>query len=184
MKDCPQTEGQSTLEHGFSVKNHLFDLLNHLRNGTPLKYEWKIPHWVYDNKDLILKSLPSDKTLKLATIFHDCGKWKCLVIDPSGKRHFPYHADESYQIFSSLFDDAIAGDLIKHDMDIHVLKSSDIEDFCKNPHSLTSLIIGLCEINSNAKMFGSLQSDSFKIKYKSILKKGKKIIEYHEKNRT
>ncbi len=180
MKDCPQTEGQSTLDHGFSVKNHLFDLLNHLRNGSPLKYEWKIPDWVYDNKDLILRSLPSDKTLKLYTIFHDCGKWKCLTIDSNGKRHFPFHSDESYKIFKNIFNDETAACLIKHDMDIHTLKSKDLDNFCKNVNCLSLLLVGLCEINSNARMFGGYDSLSFKIKYKSIQKMGKKIIKNHE----
>lgn len=179
MKDCPQTIGQSTLEHGFSVKNHLFDLLNHLKYGSPLKYEWRIPDWIYTHKDQIIKSLPSDKVLKLYTIFHDCGKWKCLTINSDGKRQFPNHAEESYQVFNSLFDDSITSELIKHDMDIHTLKSSQIEEFCRIPYHLTLLLVGLCEINSNAKMFGGFESDSFKIKYKSILKKGKKIIDHH-----
>lgn len=46
MKTCKQTESQSVLEHGFSVKNYLFDLLDHLENGKPLKYQWKIPDWL------------------------------------------------------------------------------------------------------------------------------------------
>lgn len=33
MKQCDQTKGQSVLQHGISVKNYLFDLLNHLRNN-------------------------------------------------------------------------------------------------------------------------------------------------------
>jgi hypothetical protein len=54
MKMCEQTQGQSVLQHGLSVKNYLFDLINHLRYETPLKYDWILPDWVYPNKDLIL----------------------------------------------------------------------------------------------------------------------------------
>jgi hypothetical protein len=43
MKNCEQTKGQSVLQHGLSVKNYTFDLINHLRKGTPLKYEWILP---------------------------------------------------------------------------------------------------------------------------------------------
>jgi hypothetical protein len=43
MTECEQTKGQSVLEHDISVKNYLFDLINHLRSNTPLKYEWKLP---------------------------------------------------------------------------------------------------------------------------------------------
>lgn len=60
MKNCEQTKGQSVLDHGISVKNYLFDLINHLRTGDPLKYNWILPDWIYTNKDLILSSLPDD----------------------------------------------------------------------------------------------------------------------------
>ena len=182
MKNCPQSKGQSTLDHGFSVKNHLFYLLDYLRLDKPLKYEWKIPNWVFDSKELILNSLPTDDILKRYTILHDCGKWKCLkVID--GKNHFPNHSQVSFEIYKDLFGYGICSDLIKHDMDIHVLKSSDLDKFCQNDNCITLLLVGLCEINSNAKLFGGFESDSFKIKYKSILKKGKKIIDQYEKIR-
>jgi hypothetical protein len=176
MKNCEQTKGQSVLQHGISVKNYTFDIINHLRYGTPLKYEWMLPDWLYQNKDLILSNLPSDKTLKYYTILHDCGKPYCLKIDEDGKRHFPDHANVSYNVFSELFDDKVVSDLIKHDMDIHLLKSDGVEEFCKNPYSLTLLLVGLSEIHSNSKMFGYLDSTSFKIKFKSINQRGKQII--------
>ena len=86
MKSCPQTESQSVLEHGISVKNHLMDLLDHLEHGTPLKYEWKIPEWIYEEKDSILLRLPDRQTLKLYTVMHDCGKPFCLEVDEEGRR--------------------------------------------------------------------------------------------------
>ena len=46
MRNCEQTKGLSVLAHGISVKNYLFDLINHLKSGEPLKYEWKLPEWV------------------------------------------------------------------------------------------------------------------------------------------
>lgn len=159
MKSCEQTSGQSVLQHGISVKNYTFDIVNHLRHNTPLKYEWKLPDWVYENRDLSLSSLPSDKTLKYYTVLHDCGKPYCLEIDSDGKKHFPNHADVSYKTFSEIFDDEVAADLIKHDMDIHLL-----------------LLVGLAEIHSNAKMFGGLDSTSLKIKWKNLNQRGKQII--------
>lgn len=176
MKSCEQTKGLSVLQHGFSDKNYLFDLLNHLRHNTPLKYEWFLPDWLYENKDLILSTLVDDKTLKLYTILHDIGKPFCLTIDEDGKRHFPNHAEVSYNIFTEYFNNEIAADLIRRDMDIHLLKSDGIEEFCRNPNHITSLIVGLAELHSNAFMFGSLKSDSYKIKYKRIQKNGEKII--------
>lgn len=176
MKDCEQTQGQSVLQHGQSVKNYLFDLINHLRNGTPLQYEWKLPDWVLENKDLLLSSLPDDETLELYTTYHDCGKPFCLEIDSEGKRHFPNHAEVSYQIFTQVFNSTIAAELVRHDMDIHLLKSDGIEEFCKNPYALILLITGLSEIHSNATMFGGISSTSFRIKFKSITQRGKSII--------
>jgi hypothetical protein len=181
MKKSEQTKGQSVLQHGISVKNYTFDIINHLRYGTPLKYEWVLPDWLYQNKDLILSNLPSDKTLKYYTILHDCGKPYCLQIDEDGRRHFPDHANVSYNVFSELFDDKVAADLIKHDMDIHLLKSDGVEEFCKNPYSLTLLLVGLSEIHSNSKMFGGLDSTSFKIKLKNINQRGKQIIKLIKK---
>ena len=176
MKDCEQTKGQSVLQHGESVKNYLFDLLSHLRCNTDLEYDWLLPDWIYENKDFILNSLPSDQTLELYTIHHDCGKPFCITIDDDGKRHFPNHAEVSYQIFTQVFDDPIAAELIRCDMDIHLLKSNGVSDFCRNPYALTLLITGLSEIHSNANIFGGTNSTSFKIKHKSITQRGKQII--------
>ena len=176
MSSCEQTKGQSFLDHGISVKNYLFDLINHMRSGTPLKYEWKLPSWVLENKDLFLNSLPDDETLELYTVYHDCGKPFCVTVDEEGRRHFPDHAKVSYQIFNQYFDDRIAADLILHDMDIHMLKSEGVEEFAKNPYALTLLLTGLSEVHSNANMFGGIESTSFKIKYKSICQRGKQIL--------
>lgn len=176
MSECEQTKGQSVLEHGVSVKNYLFDLINHLRSNTPLKYEWKLPDWVLENKDLLLSSLPDDETLELYTIYHDCGKPFCLEIDENGKRHFPNHAEVSYKIFNQVFNNPVAAELILHDMDIHLLKSDGVVEFSQNTHALTLLLTGLSELHSNAQMFGGLDSTSFKIKWKSINQRGKQII--------
>jgi len=177
MKNCEQSVNQSVLEHGISVKNYLFDLIDHLRIGTPLKYNWALPDWLLANKEFILSELPDDKTLKLYTIFHDCGKPKCLTIDSDNKKHFTNHAEVSHKTFIEFSDNKIAAELIKHDMDIHLLKSDGVNNFCQNPYAITLLLSGLAEIHSNAQMFGGLESTSFRIKKKSIFKRGKQIIE-------
>lgn len=176
MSECLQTQGQSVLQHGESVKDYLFDLLNHLRHNQPLKHQWILPDWILSNKDFILSQLPDDETLELYTTFHDCGKHFCLMLDENGKRHFPNHAEISYYYFNQVFDNQIAADLIRHDMDIHLLKSKDVDEFCKNPNAITLLITGLAEIHSNAEMFGGISSTSFRIKCKSIIQRGKSII--------
>jgi hypothetical protein len=176
MSECEQTKGQTVLQHGESVKNYLFDLINHMRSNTLLKYEWILPDWFLDNKDLILSSLPDDETLELYTVFHDCGKPFCVETDLDGKRHFPNHAEVSYDYFTRVFNNPIAGELIRRDMDIHLLKSEGVEEFCKNPYALTLLLTGISETHSNANIFGGIESTSFKIKNKNISKRRKQII--------
>jgi hypothetical protein len=205
MKKCEQTKGQSVLEHGESVKEYLFDIIDHIRYDKPLKHYWKLPEWLYQNKETILTSLPDDDTLSLYTKFHDCGKPFCIEIDELGRKHFPNHANISYQIFNKVFDNQVASHLILHDMDIHLLKSKDVEEFSKLPNCITLLLTGLAEIHSNCKMFessdrgtpcrrdqeheghqgeeftlvsdGGLESTSFKIKYKSINQRGKQLFD-------
>ena len=184
MKSCEQTKGQSVLQHGESVRDHLFDIINHLRNNDPLKYKWKLPDWLYDNKNKIISSLPDDETLILYTTFHDCGKPFCIHIDEMGIKHFPDHAKMSYQIFNKVFDNEVAAHLILHDMDIHTLKSKDVEEFSKLPYYLTLLLTGLAEIHSNCKMFGGFESTSFKIKFKSINQRGKQLFKLIKNNKS
>ena len=107
---------------------------------------------------------------------HDCGKPFCITINEDGRRHFPNHAEVSYQTFSQLYNDPIAAELIRRDMDIHLLKADGVDDFCNSPMAITSLIVGIAEIHSNASMFGGIGSTSFKIKNKSISQRGKQII--------
>lgn len=181
MRKTEQTKGQSVLEHGLSVRNYTFDLINHLRYNTPLNFDWILPDWVYTNKELILSNLPDDKIIKYYTILHDCSKPYCLKVDDEGKNHFENHAELSADIFSKLFNCKTTEHLIRHDMDIHLLKADDVDQFCKDPLCLTLLLVGLSEIHSNSNMFGGTKSESFKIKWKKINQRGKKIIKnYHD----
>ncbi|MNC77597.1 hypothetical protein D3C75_1295840 [compost metagenome] len=61
-------------------------------------------------------------------------------------------------------------------MDIHLLKDEGIAEFAKRQEAATLLLTGLAEVHSNARMFGGLDSTSFKIKWKHIDKRGKKIV--------
>ena len=68
--------------------------------------------------------------------------------------------------------------LIKRDMEIHLLKAVGIKDFIKKEQeALTLLLVGLAEVHSNAELFGGRNSVSFKIKWKQIDKRGKRICE-------
>lgn len=51
MKKCEQMKNLSVLEHGFSVAHYFRDLKNHILFNTPMKYNWRLPEWIY-SKDL------------------------------------------------------------------------------------------------------------------------------------
>jgi len=106
---------------------------------------------------------------------HDCGKPYCRTVDENGRQHFPNHAEVSYNTYRKISDNERIADLIKHDMDIHLLKADGIAEFCKNPNAILHLLAGLAEINSNAEFCGGFETDNFKIKFKCITQRGKAI---------
>lgn len=178
MKACEQTKGMSVLDHGNMVKDHYHDLYFHLYEDVRLQYEWKLPDWVIENKKYIIDNLFNDYAVQEYLIMHDCGKPYCRTVDEEGKQHFPNHAEVSYQVYKQIYPTRfVVSELIKSDMDIHCLKSEDLEEFAKRPEAITLLIAGLCEIHANASMFGGIDSTSFKIKWKQINKRGRQIIE-------
>lgn len=163
------------MEHGISVNKYFHDLRNHILFKQALNYEWRLPEWIY-NHDL-WNSLESIEDINQYQIYHDCGKPFCIEYDELGRKHFPNHSNISYEIWKNLGNSEIQFSLIKHDMDLHILKMENFQDFSKLPFSSTLLITGLCEIHSNASMFGGIDSTSFKIKWKKIDKLGKKLNE-------
>jgi hypothetical protein len=62
------------------------------------------------------------------------------------------------------------------DMDIHLINAEGLLEFSKRPEAISLMITGLCEIHSNAAMFGGIESTSFKIKWKHIDKRGRQIM--------
>jgi hypothetical protein len=176
MKNCEQMKNLSVLEHGLSVHNYFLDLYNHILLNTDLKYEWKLPEWVFETK--LWESLEDFETIKKYQIYHDCGKPFFLTIDDEGRKHFPNHAQVSSNIWREISESNLEADLMLHDMDIHLMKSKDVDDFCQLSYAATLLITGLAELHSNASMFGGIESTSFKIKWKSINKFGKRITQH------
>lgn len=171
MKSCMQTEKQNTLQHGLSVWRHTRQLLTGDTSG------FRLPQWYVNYKDRILENIHPYKTIKHYNIWHDCGKFACLTIDENGKRHFPNHAEKSKEIFlEHISSDQTIARLIGLDMIMHtesyeqiMERNLDIKNIC------TLLITALAELHSNAKMFGGIESDSFKIKWKRLEKLGKKL---------
>ncbi len=178
MSACEQTKGMSVLEHGQLVNQYYHDLIDHLKLSTELKFQWRVPDWIYTHKDLILKSLYDDKIMDRYHIHHDCGKPYCRTVDDAGKHHFPDHCDASYKVWSHLFpEETLIGNLIKSDMDIHIMKGEDVAEFATRPEAISLILTGLSEVHANASMFGGLDSTSFKIKWKQINKRGRQVLE-------
>jgi hypothetical protein len=174
MRETQQMPNLSVLQHGIQVARYFDDLHQHIEHDTPLKYEWKLPEWVY-NKTL-WSQIMSLKTVRTYQIYHDCGKPFCRTVDDAGKQHFPDHATTSADIWMSLTGEKEVSYLMAHDMDIHLLKGNQVQDFAQQPQAATLLLTGLSELHANASMFGGIESTSFKIKFKQINRRGKAIV--------
>jgi len=179
MIGCQQTPNQNILEHGIAVKNATIDIIDILNSKENSNY--KIPDFIFKYKDNILKSLLPREIIEEYTTYHDCGKPYCVSED--GK-HFINHAEVSYNKWLEVGGNPQVANLIRKDMMIHTMSADDIDEFIKYPEAITLLIVGLAEIHANAEMFGGIDSTSFKIKYKQISKRGKKICDklYGEQN--
>lgn len=152
MQQCPQTETQSVYQHGVSVKEHMFELIDMLRNNKLLE-NWKLPEWLFAYREQILSQLLPDAIIEEYTLYHDCGKPYCLTYDQDGKRHFPDHAAMSYHTWLSAGGNKTAAKLMNMDMIIHTIKNNELDQFILNPEAITLLLAGLAEIHSNSKMF-------------------------------
>lgn len=69
MRGCEQTSGLTILQHGEMVRDYYRDLMDHLRYGSPLRFEWKLPEWVHG--PMLIEDLPSDDTMAEYHVFHD-----------------------------------------------------------------------------------------------------------------
>jgi len=130
-----------------------------------------LPDWI-DQIDNNL-SLPLDEIIHYCT-WHDCGKPYCIEIK-DGKQHFPNHAEVSYLTYIKHFGHRSAAELIRRDMDIHLLKPADCSKFAEYEHAEILLLAGLCEIHANAEHSTGFDDVNFKIKWKHINQRGKAI---------
>lgn len=172
MQAGHQAKGLSFWEHGSMVVARYRDLMNPDPAMT-----WRLPAWFTENADWIRAKLAPD--FDLITKYqqwHDCGKPFARTVDADGKVHYPDHASISANIWRQLGGDQKIGDLIEQDMACHTLRPAEAEAFASNPNALTLLITALCELHANASMFGGMESDSFKIKYKRLDKCGAIIL--------
>lgn len=172
MINCFQTKNQNILEHGESVWKNTNKILSNDYDTI------KVPDWFRENYSKLICLIPKERyqQIKEYNIFHDCGKPLCLQIDANGKRHFPNHSEVSFKTYLEYFSDNYVANLIRLDMIMHIESYETIINRKLSMCDLTILFItALAEINSNAEMFGGIESVNFKIKFKKLNKIGKKI---------
>ena len=142
-----------------------------------LKGDWdglKVPDWFVDYHEVLVSLQLPIKQVKRYIINHDCGKHLCQVIDDEGKSHYPDHANVSANYWLEHSDDNLVGKLIRNDMFFHTCKATDLEETTLDKRELATLLVSaIAEIHANAEMFGGIESQSFKIKYKQIDRRGK-----------
>tara|TARA_Y100000034_G_scaffold6762_1_gene7454 strand:- start:11840 stop:12448 length:609 start_codon:yes stop_codon:yes gene_type:complete len=181
MLTCEQTQGQSVYEHGVSVKAHFFQILDYLRGSYSLE-GWRVPKWLEDYKASILKNIHENELIALYTLYHDCGKPYCRTVDYEGRVHFPNHAEVSKETFAQVVDGELDYDdrvlnLIGWDMVFHTETQQQIAERLRGEmttrDAFTLLVVGLAELHSNAKLFGGIDSISFKMKWKKLDKRGR-----------
>jgi hypothetical protein len=170
MRECEQTPGLSILDHGLQVAQRFKDLVAGQTAG------WRFPGWCISHRETLLALCPPAETMETYHIYHDCGKPSCLTIDEDGRRHFPDHAEASAHTWTENGGDDLTASLIRHDMDMHLLKPSDAETYPHLDLAPALLLTALCEIHANAEMFGGIESTSFKIKWKRLDKLGNRLL--------
>lgn len=186
MLSHEQYRGLNMLQHGKLAYDWYCYFLNLLTGRIQQNRNCRLPKW-FEFKDDILKNLEIDLLLMEEYLtYHDAGKGFCKIIT-DGKVHYPNHADISSKLYyysiatrqtdidqsEFILDNrALISNLIARDMDIHKIKDKDIPEFMKMPGAFNLLLAGLAEIHANQELFGGLESESFKIKFKQIERRG------------
>ena len=150
-----------------------------------LRGDWaqlKIPEWLVTSHETITNAQLNVKIVKDYIIYHDCGKHLCETHDEKGV-HYPDHANVSANYCLENGGDPLVANLIRNDMFFHTCTAQELEDSTLSVQELATLLMAsLAEIHANAQMFGGLESQSFKIKYKQIDRRGKAFFKKHLDN--
>lgn len=136
----------------------------------------KIPEWLEKNFTEIVSNLHTNALIKNYTINHDCGKHLCKV-EIDGKVRYPDHAEFSYKFFLEHYpNESVIANLIRSDMFVHTCSAEELENSELSKKDLTTLfVVALSEIHANAELFGGIESQSFKQKFKQISRRGNRF---------
>lgn len=178
MKNTWQVvDRQSVYDHCLSVKDRAIELLNSLY-GEEKRSVWFLPPWWEQYREIIRRNLCHREEIIRYTLYHDCGK--PLVAERNGMRmSFKGHEYFSSRVYNSLMKkDRKVIRMIAQDMDIHRSKAGDLPILISRKEIVTLLFVSICEVHSNAELFGGFESESFRIKLKKIYTRGKAILEH------
>lgn len=171
MQSCEQAPGLNMLQHGELVHSEYIKLIEQLEANSN---EYAELHALYAK---LTNKLPPPDVLRKYHVYHDCGKHLCLEIGEDGKRRYPNHAECSAQQYSKLFsEDGFTTQLIRMDMDFHILRGEDLLKLCRSPFAPILYFTAWAEVNANASMFGGKDSESYKIKRSRLIQAGKKLL--------
>ena len=182
MLRCEQTSGQSVYQHGQSVCSHFLDLVDYIKGDYSLSDDrWRVPDWLKDYGEELIAHLHNDEVVREYTTYHDCGKPYCRTQE-DGVVRFPNHAEASAFIWDHVGGNPIVGRLIRDDMVLHTASADEIAKKIDKEWSLqdtcTLLLVSMAEIHSNARLFGGIDSVSFKMKWKQLERRGKQICKH------
>lgn len=179
MRATEQAPGLSIWRHGEMVAGRYAELLAHLRrlesdSGAQLQ-GWRLPGWVTEHAEMLLRLQVDFDTAQRYQLFHDAGKPYCLELDGAGRRHFPGHAALTGRLWRQVGGWELEAQLMEQDMDAHMLKAEQLDEFAGRETAPTLLLTALAEIHANAEMFGGQESVSFKAKWKHLDRRGRAL---------
>lgn len=194
MESCLQSKNQTVKQHCEQVWLYyckLDEILSCPKNNWDLK-EWIFPKWLFEYHEKIENLRYSSLIFYWYMNYHDLGKFRCRKFDSDGKQHFPDHAKISKELWIKLNKDSprndiqflseyhviLIGELILHDMDLHIMNSKEVDNLFTKMDSqliINLLLASLVEIHANAQMWGGTDSVNFKIKWKQISRRGNQI---------
>lgn len=106
---------------------------------------------------------------------HDISKPYVIEYDEKGNPHYPNHSYHSHLLYIQRYGHDEYADMILHDMDFHKKRGNELDNVWKLPYSSHLYATAWAEIYANSELFGGLDSTSFKIKRKQLVKALKRI---------